>query len=73
MDAKRNACLTFIFEKDMVIAMIKGKVVLCNGVNLSGYWKGRPCGAHATYEYNGKSYCANHYPPLVEQRKVKKG
>ena len=53
--------------------MIKGKVVQCSGINLSGCWKGHPCGAHATYEYDGKPYCANHYPPLVEQRKAKKG
>ena len=41
----------------------------CSGVNLSGYWKGRPCGAHAIYKCGGKWYCANHYPSLVEQRK----
>ena len=40
----------------------------CSGVNLSGYWKGHPCGAWAVYTHEGKPYCANHYPPLIEQR-----
>jgi len=44
----------------------------CNGINLSGYWKGYKCGAVAKYSFEDKGYCANHYPPLVEMRRQKK-
>jgi hypothetical protein len=32
----------------------------CNGVRTSWPWKGYHCGASATYEVDGKTYCSNH-------------
>jgi len=34
----------------------------CNGIQVSGYWKGYPCGASAKFKASdGKMYCHSHY------------
>lgn len=33
----------------------------CQGVCLTGYWRGKLCGAATVLKFEGKWYCANHY------------
>ena len=37
----------------------------CEGVRLSGYWRGWPCGAAPTIERDGHHYCPNHTPEAI--------
>jgi len=33
----------------------------CSGIDVSGYRKGEPCGAHAKFAFRGKNYCGSHH------------
>lgn len=46
----------------------------CSEYNLSGYWRGRPCGATPTIMKPDRRWvCANHTPEAIEASRVTRG